>query len=92
MVTPLAPAVSSAHTPSPSASALPTGPTTNLKVAGPLAVAPDGLLYVVDQTRHEILVRLPDDQFRVVAGDGRGGFSGDGRMSNLLLKLDRLVP
>jgi hypothetical protein len=52
--------------------------TTTLEVAGPLAVAPDGLLYVVDRTRHEVLVRRPNGQFSVAAGDGASGFSGDG--------------
>lgn len=65
--------------------ALPNGPFATLHVAGPLTVAPDGVLYVTDvldgsvaQGGQRILVRLPDGRFRVVAGTGRAGFSGDG--------------
>jgi hypothetical protein len=57
---------------------LPVGPYTTLKVAGPLAVAPSGALYVADVDREQVLVRLPDGRFRVVAGDGKKGVSGDG--------------
>jgi len=57
---------------------LPEGPSASLKVAGPLAVAPDGALYVADVGREQVLVRLPDGRFRVVAGDGTKGTSGDG--------------
>lgn len=56
----------------------PMGRVVSLKLAGPLAVGPNGALYVVDEQRHEVLVRLADGQFRVVAGDGKDGFSGDG--------------
>ena len=49
-----------------------------LSVAGPLAVSPDGRLYVADTQSDRILVRLPDGKFRVVVGDGTAGFSGDG--------------
>ena len=47
-------------------------------VSPPLAVGPTGALYVADVARDRILVRLPDGRFRVVAGDGKAGFSGDG--------------
>ncbi len=57
---------------------LPTGSLVPLSVAGPLAVSPDGRLYVADTQSDRILVRLPDGRFRVVAGDGTVGFSGDG--------------
>ena len=57
---------------------LPLGPVATLHVAGPLAVAPDGALYVADVAEDRVLVRMPDGRFRVVAGDGRAGFSGDG--------------
>jgi hypothetical protein len=56
-----------------------------LHTAGPLAVARDGALYVTDGVGEgvepggdRVLVRLPDGRFRVVAGSGRVGFSGDG--------------
>jgi hypothetical protein len=58
--------------------ALPTGSLVSLKVAGPLAVSPGGALYVADVASDRILVRLPGGGFRVVAGDGKVGFSGDG--------------
>ena len=77
IIVPLTLLSSSGHSPSHEA-ALPTGSVTTLELAGPLAVAPDGLLFVVDEARHEVLVRLPDGTFRVVAGDGKSGFSGDG--------------
>src|SRR5579864_5081895 len=70
-----------AATPSPGAPAagvLPNGHVVKLRLAGPLAVAPDGALYVADVARDRVLVRLPDGRFRVVAGNGRIGFSGDG--------------
>lgn len=54
------------------------GPAVNLHIAGPLAVSPSGTLYVADVASHRILVRGDDGRFRVVAGDGRAGFSGDG--------------
>ena len=53
---------------------------------GPLAVGPDGTLYVADEARNQILASLPSGRFglpsgrfRVVAGNGRVGFSGDGK-------------
>lgn len=68
------------------AGTLPQGAAATLHAAGPLAVAPDGALYVTDilpgpvgdTARERILVRLPDGRFRVVAGTGQVGFSGDG--------------
>ncbi len=61
-----------------SAGVLPNGHYARLTLAGALAVAPDGVLYVTDVARERILVRLPDGRFRVVAGNGKVGFSGDG--------------
>jgi sugar lactone lactonase YvrE len=43
-----------------------------------LALAPSGGLYIADSARDQILERLPSGRFRVVAGTGRTGFSGDG--------------
>lgn len=61
-----------------SAGLLPAGEVVSLASAGPLAVSPDGALYVVDIARHRVLVRLRNGHFRVIAGSGRDGFSGDG--------------
>ena len=63
------------------ATVLPAGGVVSLASAGPLAVAPDGALYVVDISRHRVLVRLRDGRFRVIAGTGRDGFSGDGGLA-----------
>jgi len=67
------------------AATLPTGPLARLHAAGPIAVAPDGALYVADAVGagvepggDRVLVRLFDGRFRVVAGNGRVGFLGDG--------------
>ena len=64
---------------------MPNGRLATLHNAGPLAVAPDGALYVADDPSNaqpivddRVLVRLRDGRFRVVAGTGRRGFSGDG--------------
>jgi hypothetical protein len=57
---------------------LPVGPIVALEHAGPLAVGPTGALFVVDEARRDVLVRLANGQFRVVAGDGKEGFSGSG--------------
>lgn len=60
------------------AGGLPTGSPATLTAAGPLAVGPSGALYIADVVRDRILVRLSDGRFRVVAGNGKVGFSGDG--------------
>jgi serine/threonine-protein kinase len=39
---------------------------------------PSGALYVANVDREQVLVRLPDGRFRVVAGNGKKGVSGDG--------------
>ena len=57
---------------------LPLGPFANLTVAGPLAVAPAGDVYVADVASEQVLVRLPSGLFRVIAGNGKKGVSGDG--------------
>ncbi len=43
-----------------------------------LAVSSSGTLYVVDIKRNQILRRLGDGSFQVVAGNGHRGFAGDG--------------
>lgn len=62
----------------PNSTSFPLGSLVSLKKAGPLAVGATGALYVSDPTRHEVLVRLADGRFRVVAGNGKDGFAGDG--------------
>src|ERR1700676_5496056 len=62
----------------PQAVGLPTGGVQSLVSAGPLAVNATGSLFVVDEGRHEVLVRLTNGRFRVVAGNGTSGFAGDG--------------
>jgi hypothetical protein len=57
---------------------LPRGPVVSLKLAGPLAVAPNGTLYVADVASDRVLLRSVDGRFRVIAGNGHPGFSGDG--------------
>lgn len=59
------------HTPAASAGAAPVRPTA-------LAAAGSGGLYIADPVRNQILERLADGRFVVVAGTGRAGFSGDG--------------
>ena len=64
----------------------PTSSTATTPAASPLvpqrptalAVAPNGDLYIADQTRNQILERLPDGTFAVVAGSGQVGYAGDG--------------
>jgi glucose/arabinose dehydrogenase len=43
-----------------------------------LAIGPKGQLYVADDARNQILQALPGGKFRVIAGTGRAGFTGDG--------------
>ena len=45
---------------------------------GPLAVGSNGDLYIADHARNQILERLIDGRFRVLVGNGKAGFSGDG--------------
>lgn len=63
--------VVSPATPPTGTSAVPVQPTA-------LAVGPHGDLYVADPARDQILERLSDGRFVVVAGTGKEGFSGDG--------------
>lgn len=54
------------------------GSIVSPKTPQALAVGPSGALYVVDGGRDQILRRLSDGRFQVVAGNGKHGFSGDG--------------
>jgi CRP-like cAMP-binding protein len=57
------------------------GPIVTPKTPEALAVDPNGDLYVVDSGRDQILRRLPNGKFQVVAGSGKRGFSGDGGLA-----------
>jgi hypothetical protein len=46
-----------------------------------MAVSPSGSLYVVDNTRDQILRETASGKFRVVAGDEHRGLSGDGGLA-----------
>ena len=63
---------------SPSVEARSSGSSVAPKEPEALAAGADGSVYIVDTGRHEVLQRLPDGKFVVVAGDGERGFSGDG--------------
>ena len=59
----------------------PAGPTGTGAVPqrpSSLAIGPDKNLYIADDTRNQVLERLPDGTFVPVAGSGTIGFSGDG--------------
>jgi len=43
-----------------------------------LAIGPKGQLYIADDARDQILQAIPGGKFRVIAGTGKAGFSGDG--------------
>jgi hypothetical protein len=62
---------------SPSVQARSSGSSVGPKEPEALAAGPDGSPYIVDTGRDEVLQRLPDGKFVVVAGDGERGFSGD---------------
>src|SRR5262249_19115769 len=56
------------------------GPATQASLQGPtrLAAGPDGSLYIVDSGYYRIRKVGPDGIITTVAGNGTGGFSGDG--------------
>jgi len=56
---------------------LPTSLTVVPKQPGPLGLGRNGDLYVADDALNEILERLPTGAFKVIAGDGKGGYAGD---------------
>jgi len=63
---------------SPSVQARSSGPSITPEEPEALAAGPDESLYIVDTGRDEVLQRLPDGRFVVVAGDGKTGYSSDG--------------
>ena len=54
------------------------GAVVTPKTPTTLTVGPGGVLYVVDIGRDQLLRRLANGRFAVVAGSGKAGFSGDG--------------
>jgi hypothetical protein len=46
-----------------------------------MTVAPNGLLFIADQSLNRVLVRFPSGQLETVAGTGLAGFSGDGGLA-----------
>ena len=48
------------------------------KAPGPMAIGPNGNLFIADDSRDQILERVGNGRFVVVAGDGKRGSSGDG--------------
>jgi sugar lactone lactonase YvrE len=69
-VPPSAPTHRVTANPSPAAGIQPIRP-------GALAVGPNGNVYVADDLRDQVLERLANGTFRVIAGSGTVGFSGD---------------
>lgn len=55
--------------------------TVALKQPMALAVSRAGVLYILDPSRDQIVRRLRDGRFAVVAGSGHEGFSGDGELA-----------
>ena len=66
-----------APSPPVSPSSAPSG-TVQPQRPGSLAVGSNGHLYMADDLSNQILERLPNGTFEVVAGNGTTGFSGDG--------------
>ena len=61
-----------------SSAGLPVGARVVPERPSSLAVGPGGQLYIADDRRNQILEWTGHGTFRVVAGSGRAGFSGDG--------------
>jgi sugar lactone lactonase YvrE len=55
-----------------------SGIVTRLVRPGALAVGPHGQVYVADDGLNQILQVLPGSRFKIIAGNGRRGYSGDG--------------
>jgi len=55
-----------------------SGAAIRLERPGALALGSGSVLYIADEGRNQILERLPNGTFRIVAGTGKAGFSGDG--------------
>jgi hypothetical protein len=72
---------------SPSSSATKSSRATNaaasyrLEQPTGMVVAPNGLLFIADQSLNRVLVHFPSGQLETVAGNGLAGFSGDGGLA-----------
>lgn len=57
--------------------------TTAVRLEQPagLASAPNGDLFIADQARNQVVVRLASGRLQVIAGTGKAGFSGDGALA-----------
>jgi len=45
---------------------------------GPMALGPNGVLYISEPSLNQVVARLPNGSFKLIAGTGRAGYSGDG--------------
>ena len=45
---------------------------------GPMALGPKGVLYISEPSLNQVVARLPNGSFKLIAGTGRAGYSGDG--------------
>jgi len=45
---------------------------------GPMALGPRGVLYISEPSLNQVVARLPNGSFKLIAGTGRAGYSGDG--------------
>jgi hypothetical protein len=70
------------------------GPATNAQLAAPFGVALDGSgnVYIADQDNNRVRKVSPSGIITTIAGNGSGGFSGDGgQATNAQLNLPRSV-
>jgi len=45
---------------------------------GPMALGPNGVLYICEPSLDQVVARMADGSFKLIAGTGRAGYSGDG--------------
>lgn len=45
---------------------------------GPMTFGPGGILYISEPSLNQVVARLPDGSFKLIAGTGQKGYSGDG--------------
>jgi len=45
---------------------------------GPMALGANGVLYISEPRLDQVIARFPDGSFKLIAGTGRAGYSGDG--------------